>query len=199
MTRVNFIFYRMPSGLIPKWLNNTFDNISDIARNVPSWACYLKSDLSFMNNLFRVAFQPLVLHAHSVLHFAAFHSEVGWHSIIVPLFTCFSLTWTAYSGRLERKTGLHQRVTLEYHIYTISNTIIIYYLSIYTELEKWKFIFLPDSKSLINKQCDSLKYLIRWNSKGYSKNEQKELKEPLPGADILLAASSACKNWWCHI
>ena len=86
VTRVNFTFCRMADELIPKWLNNTFDNISDIARNILPpplrWACYLKSGLSFMNNLLRLAFQPLVLHTHSVLHFAAFRSKVGWHSII---------------------------------------------------------------------------------------------------------------------
>ena len=43
VTRVTFTFYRMAGGLIPKWLNNTFDYISDIARIAPPpppWACY---------------------------------------------------------------------------------------------------------------------------------------------------------------
>ena len=149
VTRVTFTFYRMAGGLIPKWLNNTFDNISDIARIPPPpphpphpWACYFDLNSLIWPSLTKNHFSSK---SHAWIPYL-------YHNYLLSIYTITIYYLSIYT------------ITIYYlSIYTITiyylsiYTITIYCLSIYTGLKKSKFIFLPDSKSLINKQYGSLK------------------------------------------
>ena len=148
VTRVTFTFYRMAGGLIPKWLNNTFDYISDIARIAPPppWACYFDLNSLLWPSLTKNHFSskshswiPYLYHNYLLSIYLSIHTITIYYLCIYTITIYYLSIYT---------------ITIYYlSIYIIT----IYYLSIYTELKKSKFIFLPDSKSLINKQYGSLK------------------------------------------
>ena len=149
VTRVNFTFYRMADELIPKWLNNTFDNISDIATNtLPplehviwnraflSWIIYWEWHF---NHWCCTRTQSCTLR-----HFIARSVDTPSSLHLIHMFQ-FDLNGLLWPPLTKNRSSLKSHSWRSY-LYHIS-----YLLSIFTGLKKCKFIFLPDSKSLINK------------------------------------------------